>query len=733
MGPADRPGDGGILLALITGTFAGILAGLSAISFAHVIFSGPLVAYVDQGVWLAMTSTVVAVAASVMRRRFNGTLWQIHSVVAVVLASGAGAVAGALAGAPIATIFASVVALLSVTALTVSVLALVIGAARLGQIAKSIPYPVIGGFLAAAGLLLVARAIEFGAGTDKLTSALLTPELLGTWGLPLMGALAMAVAQRRFSPGPVVAVGLFAWIAAFYLWLWLTGLSLADARATGLTLSQNPGVAVPVSPLVMSTASWSAVLAQWPLILSAAGIAVLGTLLNLSALELSSDEVTDLDREMRVVGATALLPAILGGIPGYHSVSISRFSMDMLPVPRRLTAIVMLAVVLGITAAGAALLSLLPRGLFVMLLVHVGLGQLQTWLVQERRRMPFDDFLSLLMIMVVTIVAGFVWAVVLGILLASLRFTVAYAQLPFFHSQTDGRMRLSSIERSDSAMRQLARQGAETLIFEMQGYMFFGTANTMFARIMERLDAAPETVRTVVVDFARVGGMDVSAASMLSRLARVTQRKGIALVLTGANKTLSQLFARVIGGKNVTCRQSLDHALMTIEDALLERSGGESDAGFAQGFRDLMQRIRLLGLPVDFPVEEVSAGTRVLEHGTEADCFILLEEGRLYATLDATSHRVATFLRGAAVGEIALVTGARRTASVIAETPCLLRRVTAQDLELLRKHGPELALELERMLATLLAHRLTRTTALVRALSGEGFRQGSGPEASSVP
>lgn len=702
-----------LFLVLITGVFAGILASLSAISFAHVIFSGPLAPHVDQGVWLALLGTASGVLTSCLRRRFDGTLWQIHSVVIVVLAMGAAAVARTMQGAPSEAIFASVLALLSVTALTFGVLALGVGVARLGKIAKSIPYPVVGGLLAAAGLLLVVRAIEFGTGTETLLAALRSKGGLVHWALPVAGAILMLALQRRLPSGPVVAGALTLYLVLFYLWLGLTGESLAGARASGLTLSQGGGAVVPVSPFTLLQADWSAVGAQWALVLSVAGIAVLGALLNLSALELASDEVTDLDRELRVIGYSSLIPAMGGGIPPYHSVSISQFAFGMLSPPSRMTAILMLGVVGAILAAGPALLSVLPRGLFAMLLVYVGLGQVQTWLVQELRRMPLQDYLTLVLILVATLLAGFVWAVLLGMVLASLRFTVAYARLPAIHSQTDGRTRLSSIERSDSAMGLLTRHGGQTLIFETQGYMFFGTANGVFARIIRQIEAAAEQTRTVVVDFSRVGGMDVSAAFMFTRLARMTRRRGIRLVLTGAGPRLAPLLARAVG--QVGFRASLDEALMEIEDKILEQVG-DGAQGFAQGFRTLLEQIRELGLPLDFPAEQVAAGTCVLEKGSAADCFLLVEEGRLYATIDGTDRRVATFLPGAVVGEIALVTGARRTASVIAQTPCVLRRVMARDLELLREHDPRLALELERMLSALLAQRLTRTTALIHAM-----------------
>lgn len=139
-------------------------------------------------------------------------------------------------------------------------------------------------------------------------------------------------------------------------------------------------------------------------------------------------------------------------------------------------------------------------------------------------------------------------------------------------------------------------------------------------------------------------------------------------------------------------------------------------SAYETGMRALLARISAAGVPVDFRREIVPAGSRVLDKGQVANSFVLLEDGRLFATVEE-STRVATFLPGAVVGEIGFVTASVRTASVVAETQCLLRRVTRADLDRLREHDPALALELTGILGCLMAQRLARTTALLHAVS----------------
>src|SRR5215208_325744 len=80
---------------------------------------------------------------------------------------------------------------------------------------------------------------------------------------------------------------------------------------------------------------------------------------------------------------------------------------------------------------------------------------------------------------------------------------------------------------------------------------------------------------------------------------------------------------------------------------------------------------------------EVSAGSLVIRQGDRPDDVFLLESGRLrveMTTHDGHRLRLRTMRAGVVVGEVALYTGAPRTADVVAETPSTILRLSRASL-----------------------------------------------------
>lgn len=72
----------------------------------------------------------------------------------------------------------------------------------------------------------------------------------------------------------------------------------------------------------------------------------------------------------------------------------------------------------------------------------------------------------------------------------------------------------------------LAR-GRETAVYELQGFLFFGTSNALYDRIASEVERAGVPVRNLVVDFRRVEGFDVSTSFVFKRLLRFATSRGI--------------------------------------------------------------------------------------------------------------------------------------------------------------------------------------------------------------
>jgi SulP family sulfate permease len=108
----------------------------------------------------------------------------------------------------------------------------------------------------------------------------------------------------------------------------------------------------------------------------------------------------------------------------------------------------------------------------------------------------------------------------------------------------------------------------------------------------------------------------------------------------------------------------------------------------------------------------VSEGTVLLRQNEPAGDIYVLTEGRLAVettTPEGTRVRLRTLRPGVVVGEIALYTGAPRTADVVAATPCVVLRCSREQIARLEADDPAVAVVLHRWFAGTIAGRLNET------------------------
>src|SRR5207247_1843044 len=103
-------------------------------------------------------------------------------------------------------------------------------------------------------------------------------------------------------------------------------------------------------------------------------------------------------------------------------------------------------------------------------------------------------------------------------------------------------------------------------------------------------------------------------------------------------------------------------------------------------------------------------GSVLIRQGDPPDDLYILESGRLKVemiTPEGTRMRLSSMSSGVVVGEVALYSGSRRTADVVAETASVVLRLSRASIERMEVAEPDLAAALHRWLAETLAERLT--------------------------
>lgn len=710
--------SGGLRHVLRRAIALGLIAVLAvsfAISFAALVYSGPLAEYVSAGIGLAILGIVAMPVIAGLMSSYRGMQCHEQDIPAVLIAGAALSAATALA-AESHEVLPTIVTLVGAATLVTGLGLYAGGRLRLGALARFVPYSVIGGFLAATGYLLVAGALSM---MVKDSVSLLS------WG-PLVekGALVLYLPWLVFSLGAVAAMRLVQWdmtlpacilagLMGFYTVLFALGIDLEEAGARGLLLGPftSGSFLDGLSISMPFEARWDIILREVPTILAILLMSFLGLLLNASGLELSLGRDLDFERELKSAGAANLAAGLSGGLVGYHqlgeTILATRLGITDLSGALAIAGGALLTLFFGAQVVGA-----FPVGLAAAVIAILGFDLLYDWLVVQRRRMPAGDVLIVVLILLTAAVVGLLEALVVGLLSATFFFIVSYAGVDVVRFRTSGATRRSTVERSRPEMARLSTLGKTTEIFELGGFIFFGTANRLFETLQETF-RSPAPPRHVVFNLARVTGGDTTARLAVMRVADLCRRHGAVPVLAGAPAELAWLVEDL---PEVRLFPTIDSALVALEDEILAKEGQAASAP-EEDIVSWLERMHP-GVDVSLFSEKVMLreGEMLIREGDSSTSIYQLRTGELRAEIAAGSGGrlvVARFRPGALVGEIAHYARVPRTAAVVAEAPSEVVRIEIDRIPD-TPEGRALAADLHRRTAGFLALRLTRMTNMVR-------------------
>ncbi len=732
-------GSGAWMPSLTTGLLIGLVEVFFALSVASLLFAGDLAPYLSYGLGIALATQIIVLTVISLGSSVPGVTGSLQDTSGVILAAMAAALFGSLGTASAEERLATVLVGIAVATLLAGAFLWMLGAFRLGRLVRYIPYPVIGGFLAGSGWLLVGGSFAVMTGLPLTVSGLqaaLQPGQLALWLPGLLLALALLVALRRvrhFLTMPAILVGAF---VLFYLVLLIVGLSVDEAAARGLLLatpSSGPAGAgavqvawQPLTPALLAAANLSAILGQWGNVLIVLVLTVVSLLLNASGTELAIHRDIDLNRELRVAGAANLLSGLGGGAVGFHALSLSTLGPRIGSrgrLPSLVAALLLAAVVLG----GAPLLALAPRPVVGGLLLFLGLDFLVEWVFTGWSRLSKVDYAIVLLILAVIATTNFLMGVGAGLAAMLLLFVVSYSRISVVHHTLSGAEMRSNVQRNLSCRRRLQELGPQIHILELRGFIFFGTADRLLEQVRSRIAApALPQVRFVVLDFRRVTGLDSSAIFSFRRCRQLAEARQITLVLTHLTAGMRRQFE--VGGllasePALRFFPNLDLGLEWCEETLLEHAGASLKdapltlpAQLAQGGLDAAGSARLIGYLEQI---EVGDGEHLVRQGAAEGDLYLIERGKvsIYREFqDGSRLRLRTLGPGTAIGELGLYLRAGRTASVITDAPTIAHRLTPAALARMRDEEPALAAAFHELMARMIAERLVTMDHAIDAL-----------------
>ncbi|MCR9115314.1 MAG: SulP family inorganic anion transporter, partial [Rhodobacteraceae bacterium] len=476
-----------LLQLLIACLVIGSMAVALTISFAALIYAGPLSAFLGQGIALTLLGGAVMALVGSFAYSIRGVICNPQDITAVLIGSAASGYAGSAALASDA-LFATVLALVVTSSLFTGLVVFFAGVLRLGALIRYIPYPVIAGFLASTGYLLLMGGL--GIVAQESVSIFNLAEVLGTLSLArwlpwILGGLALAIAAQRMPGDLLVPSALCVATAMFFAVLTLQGLTMNEALSTGLLLGpfEQARLGDTLTRDVARDIDWSLILMAAPTLLAIAGLTLLGSLLNTTGLAITLDQPSDTEQDMRATGLSNIAAAFAGGPPGYVILgeSILAHRMGLRGIAPGLVAAAACA---GAVIAGTDILAYIPAGLMAMLVSYLGFDLLDTWLWQSRRRLTRFEYGVVLLIFAIAATLGFLQALAIGTLAAAGIFIVSYARTEVVRSRSTLATRRSRVERPEEELALLARAGEHCVILELSGHLFFGTADR-FAKLLK--------------------------------------------------------------------------------------------------------------------------------------------------------------------------------------------------------------------------------------------------------
>jgi SulP family sulfate permease len=721
---------------LITGMSAGLIAGIRTILGSAAMVT--LVMPTTLGTGIAPALDVILIGGAVLAAlvallsTYPGAVAQVQDGPAVIIGVMAATLAASLKGqvSP-ETIVLLVLASINVAAFTAGAVFYGLGVYRLGALVRFIPYPVIGGFLAGSGLLILLGAgpVLTGVEWSRLSFALLSePMRLARWLPGLAFGIALVLILRRFSHALLVPALLFGAVLIYHLALTVAGVKMADAQAASLLLGPFPegaGLSLPAWTRLPAE-EWRVLVQQIPTFGAIVLVSVVALLLNASGLELATGGDLDINRELRATGIANMVSGALGGAVGFHALSASLLGFRMGANSRviGITCAAMCAIAL---LAGTSLLAYMPKAVLGGLLFSMGAGLLIEWLWDGARRLPRQDYAIVLLIVGVIGSVGILAGVLTGIAVAMAIFVLSYSRVRVIRQELSGAEYRSNVDRSPAALEVLRLKGESIRVVKLEGFIFFGTAYSVMTQIHQRLvSPGDRPLKYLLLDFRDVPAIDSSAMSAFAKIHSYCTRADCELIFTRMSEGIERQFRaagldKAIG--DVRIFADLDLALEYCEEKLLAGDGNTT----IMGGQPIWARIEA-ALPEGTPLSAFMAylqprtfreGEYLLKQGGPPDEIVFIESGRVTVRLtfpDGRSIRLRSMTMGTMIGEIGLYLNQPRSASAIADHAVQAYILTAEKLREMEKNDPPLANALHYVIVALLSERLAGTNGLLQRL-----------------
>ena len=606
------------------------------------------------------------------------------------------------------------------------------GLTRLGTLIKHTPHPVMAGFQNAAALLLFLVQLGNVMGFDgHVPFAAMAGQLGSAKPLNVIVAAVTFVVMwnsRKIVPKtPPLLVGMAVGTILYY---GLAALGWADRL--GRTIGEASFVFNPLSiPTDISFLELSALVST--IVGGAAALAIVASIDALLCARLvagAEDARTNGDRLLVRFGLANMTSACVGGITSGFNIGASLANRTF--GGRTPLSVLVNAAAIAVTAfALFPLIAYLPRVVLSAVIMVVAMQHVDPWSKRlfahfvsgagGRRGVLVVDLAVVLLVTGLSVAVNIVLAVFAGVAIAVCMFVVRMSRSTVRRTYR-GDIMHSRKARISAEMETLEQHGGAIMVMELQGPLFFGTAE----KLTNQVHAMSRDIAYLVLDLNRVSEIDSTGAEILLQLQAERRHAGVRFLVSSAKTSEAAARLLELGARNALREtfEDADRALEHAEDDLLREKLGERAPGTELSLRQVGVLANFSGDEIDLLATHLvrtshEKGELVFRQDAPGDALFMIVRGSASAYLHrpgTADIRLAVFAPGALFGELALLDAGLRSATVIADEALVCHALSKDEFARLSANSPALAIKLLTGIARELAGRLRRANVMIDQL-----------------
>jgi anti-anti-sigma regulatory factor len=279
--------------------------------------------------------------------------------------------------------------------------------------------------------------------------------------------------------------------------------------------------------------------------------------------------------------------------------------------------------------------------------------------------------------------------------------------------------------RTVQEMTALETVGGGILIVELQGALFFGTAETLASEIVVQMQ---QRTHQVILDLRRVTEIDSTGAELLRRIDADLSARGASFaicVLQPSEPAAVLADAGVLDG--ITPERVFGHVDGALEWAEEQMLGAQVGNPAAKQDTPLARAGIFAGLtPKEMATverylrrTEIDKGRTIFAQGESGSDLFIITSGTASAYLHqdrGADIRLTTFAPGTVFGELAILDPGPRSATVIADEALVCFALSDEDFVLLSGDAPKIAIKILANLSRALSRRLRQANRTIHQL-----------------